>query len=225
MFVGFLFNNHAQPASGPVKKLVFCGYKYKDTALLRRQFEPQLDFFKINNGDTIIDVGTSSGAYIGALNVIAPFTNVHFILVDIDPACLSAEKVKNMWQYYQSLRGSDFLNSYSMVLNTPDSLFLPTNRFRKLWIFNTLHEIADKKNMVRQMAEVLQAGGEVVVAELTATAKYTIHTGCDKPLMTLEEMETIFGQAGFRLAQKANLQPISKQREKHPYHFLRFIKM
>ena len=54
-----------------IKKLKFCGYTYKDSAFLRTHFEQQLAFLQINNGDTIVDIGSSSGAYIGAINVIA----------------------------------------------------------------------------------------------------------------------------------------------------------
>jgi ubiquinone/menaquinone biosynthesis C-methylase UbiE len=170
-------------------------------------------------------VGTSSGAYIGALNVLATFSKVHFVLVDIDTNCLNKIKFDNMLMYYEQLKGSTFINSFNMVNNNADSLFLPLNHFKKLWIFNTLHEIDDKKNIVHQIAAVLRQGGEVVVAELTATDKFTIHKGCNKPLLTNDDVIKFFETAGFRFIEKANLQPLPKQKDKHPYMFYRFTKM
>src|SRR5688572_12104450 len=122
----FITASSAQSKNGEkVKKQKFCGYKYKDTAVLRRHFEQQLAFLQINDGDTIVDVGSSSGAYIGAINVIAGFKNVHFILIDIDSNCLNTFKVNNMISHYEGIAGRPFNNSIAFVQNTTDSLHLP----------------------------------------------------------------------------------------------------
>lgn len=214
----------AQQSQAPVK-LKFCGYKYKDTALLRRQFEQQLAFLQIREGDTIVDIGTSSGAYIGAMNVVAAFKNVHFILVDIDSSCLNSTKLHNMLMYYEGLKGVPFSNTFSLVLNTTDSLWLPPNSKKKLWIMNTLHEIPDKTGMIWQMSTVLQRGGEVIIAELMATEKHTIHQGCRDPLMTEEEIKRLMTDNGFVFKEiLTNPIPAVKKR-KNPYYLFRFEKL
>lgn len=225
----FTTASFAQPAGSggqnaeKVKKIKFCGYKYKDSAMLRKHFEQQLVFLQISNGDTIVDIGSSSGAYIGAINVIAEFKNVHFILVDIDINCLNSTKVNNMIAHYENLRGSAFNNSISFVVNTTDSLYLPLNSKRKLWIFNTLHEIPEKAGMIKQMAAVLQTGGEIIIAELLATEKYKIHRGCNKPLMSDEEMKNLMQAAGFDF-KNVIINPIPVKKMKNPYCLYRFIK-
>lgn len=208
-----------------IKKLKFCGFRFKDTALLAKNFKEQLDFLHIGDGDTIIDVGTSSGAYIGALNTIGLFKNVHFILVDIDTNCLSRAKVNNMTSYYEALHGTAFMNTFSLVNNTPDSLNLPLHRFKKVWILNTLHEIPDKTAMALQLLAILQSGGELIIAEIPPTGKRTIHSGCNKPLMSEEEIKTVFTANGFSFSAMENLQPVAKHKNKHPLYFYRFIKM
>ena len=208
-----------------IKKLKFCGYKISDTAFIRKQYDQQLYFMRINDGDTVIDVGTSSGSYIGALNTIGVFKNVHFILIDIDSNCLNRVKVNNMISYYQQLHGAPFANTFSIVLNTPDSLNLPLKRYKKIWIMNTLHEIDDKGKMAKQIADVLQPGGELIVAEMLATEKITIHGGCHKPLMSADEIIKLFAGYGFKLSAKENLQAVQKQKDKHPFYFFRLTKM
>jgi predicted methyltransferase len=221
----------AQPAGSrgqneeKVKKLKFCGYRYKDSTLLRSQIEQQLAFLNIKNGDTIVDVGTSSGAYIGVLNTIGLFKNVHFILVDIDTNCLNRAKVNNMISYYEALHGAAFINTFSLVNNTPDSLNLPLHRFKKVWIMNTLHEIPDKAGMALQLAGILQPGGELIILEIPPAGKRTIHQGCNKPLMSEEEIKTLINANGFSFSAMENLQPVAKHRLKHPTYFYRFIKM
>lgn len=206
-----------------VMKSDFCGYKYKDSALLRKHFEQQLAFLQINNGDTIVDVGTSSGAYIGAINVIAEFKKVHFILVDIDSNCLNATKVNNMIAHYENLKGFPFNNSISFVVNTTDSLWLPLNSKRTLWIFNTLHEIPDKTAIIKQMAAVLQTGGEIIIGELMATEKHKIHQGCNKPLMTELEIKKMTLDAGF-VFKDMIVNPIPGKKIRNPYCLFRFTK-
>jgi ubiquinone/menaquinone biosynthesis C-methylase UbiE len=208
-----------------IKKLKFCGYRFKDTALLSNNYREQLAFLNIKNGDTIVDVGTSSGAYIGALNTIGLFKNVHFILVDIDTNCLNRAKVNNMISYYEALHGSPFMNTFSLVNNTPDSLNLPYHRYKKIWLMNTLHEIPDKTAMALQLLAILQSGGELIIAEIPPTGKRTIHSGCNKPLMSEEEIKTVFTANGFSFSAMENLQPVAKHKNKHPLYFYRFIKM
>jgi len=219
----FVTASFGQQNEEQVKKLKFCGYKYTDTALLRKHFEQQLAFFQIKNGDTIVDLGTSSGAYLGAINVIADFENVHFILVDIDSSCLNATKVNNMIAHYENLRGLPFNNSISFVVNTTDSLWLPLNSKRKLWIFNTLHEIPDKPAIIKQIVAVLQTGGEIIIAELMATEKRKIHRGCKKPLMTEEEIKKLMLDEGFAFNNMV-VNPIPAKKIRNPYCLFRFVK-
>jgi ubiquinone/menaquinone biosynthesis C-methylase UbiE len=205
------------------KKLNFCGYRYKDSSLLRKHFEQQLAFLQVKDSDTIVDVGTSSGAFIGAINVIAEFKNVHFILVDIDSNCLNKTRVNNMIAYYENLKGASFNNSTSFVVNTTDSLYLPLNSKRKLWMFNTLHEIPGKAAIIKQMAAVLQTGGEIIIGELMATEKHKIHQGCNKPLMTEDELKKLMQDAGFTFINVV-VNPIPVKKRRNPYCLFRFAK-
>ena len=202
----------------------FCGLKYKDTSFIREQLNVPLAFLKINNGDTVIDIGTSSGAYIGAICTIALFSNVHFIGVDIDSNCLNPIKVNNMFSYYQALYGASFSNTFSFVINTADSLYLPLNCYKKILIINTLHEIPDKEKIARQIVAVLKIGGELIVGEIPPTGKRTIHQGCNQPLMGVEEIVNLFTRFGFKFIEKENVQG-EKHKDKHPIYYYRFVKI
>ena len=219
----FITVSFGQREEEKISKLKFCGYKYKDSALLRKHFEQQLAFLQIQSGDTIVDIGSSSGAYIGSINVIADFKNVHFILVDIDSNCLNTTKVNNMIAHYEGLRGRPFNNTIGFVKNTTDSLWLPLNRYKKMWIFNTLHEIPDKEDIIRQMAAVLQSGGELIIADLMATEKRKIHTGCHKPLMNEDEIKKLMLNEGFEYKNVA-INPLPVKKMKNPYYLFRFVK-
>ena len=92
-----------------------------------------------------------------------------------------------------------------------------------MWIFNTLHEIPDKAGIIKQMAAVLKTGGEIIVAELLATEKHTIHQGCKKPLMTQAEITKLMQDEGFVFKDIAvNTLPVKKII--NPYCLFRFVK-
>jgi hypothetical protein len=95
----------------------------------------------VQEGDTIVDIGAQSGTYEGCFLAVNNFKTVRFLLVDIDSSCLNQEKVNNMVAHYSKVKGDSIRNSFQIVQNTPDSLWLPLNQYRKAWLFNTLHEL------------------------------------------------------------------------------------
>lgn len=201
----------------------FCGLRYKNIKVLKKYLESELAFLNIQEGDTIVDIGASSGAFAGALSVLNTKKNIHFVFVDIDTACLNQRAVNNMLQYFESMKNAPLNITTSIINNTEDSLYLPSNAAKKLWIINTLHEIPGKLAVVRQIVNALDQNGELVVAELLATAKQKIHNGCKKRLLSEEEVKNIFVNAGLHFKESANMQ-VRKQKDKHPYCFFRFIK-
>ena len=116
-----------------------------------------------------------------------------------------------------------FNNSIRFVVNTTDSLWLPLNSKRKLWIINTLHEIPDKSAMIKQMAAVLQTGGEIIIGELMATEKHKIHQGCKKPLMTEAEIKKLMQDAGFVFKNLA-VNVLSVKKIRNALCLFRFVK-
>src|ERR1700712_3360077 len=115
------------------------------------QMQDQFDFLKLSENDTIVDIGAASGWYEGAFSAGNNFRHIHFILVDIDTNCLNARKLAAMTAHYSQLKGSPITNSFTLVNNTPDSLFLPASTYGKVWLLNVFHEIDDKPKMLRAM--------------------------------------------------------------------------
>ncbi|MEO8174219.1 MAG: methyltransferase domain-containing protein [Sediminibacterium sp.] len=207
----------------PNKRLSFCGWKYTDTSFIRSAFGKKLEFLRITNGETIVDVGSSSGAFEGSISVIGNFNKVNFVLVDIDTNCLNQQRVNNMIDYHSQVRGTPIPATFSIVQNTVDSLYLPLNTYKKVLLMNTLHEVPDKQKIVRDICAVLQKGGELILDELVARPKHTIHGGCKQPLMDEAEIKTLFEQNGFRQADTL-MNPANPKKIVNPEYMVRFIK-
>jgi len=207
----------------PDKHLSFCGWKYTDTAVVRAQVGGKLGFFNISDNNTIVDIGAASGEFEGCLAVIGGFKNVHFILVDIDSNCLNSTKMNNMITYYSQVKGAPLQQNFSLVQNTPDSLYLPNNQYNKVWMINTLHEIPDKQKMVKDIYNILQKGGEFVLIELVSRPKHTIHGGCHQPLLDEQEIKILFEQNGFTQTDTLS-NPDKVKKIINPVYMVRFIK-
>jgi len=192
---------HAQNKN-KIDKLKFCGWQLNDKQKISSNFKEQFDFLNVQEGDTIVDIGSQSGTYEGCFLAVNNFKTVHFLLVDIDSSCLNQEKVNNMVAHYSKVKGDSIRNSFQIVQNTTDSLWLPLNYYRKVWLFNTLHEIPDQQKIVKDINAILKPGGEITILEIPAKYEGQVHGGCHKPLLTLEKINSLFASNGFRFSEK-----------------------
>lgn len=207
----------------PGSALGFCGFRYKDTVTIEKQFREELDFLRIKDGETIVDIGASGGAMEGWFSVIGSFRNVNFILVDPDSNCLNNTRLNNMIAYYASVKGKTLQQKFSIVNNTADSLYLPADTYRKVWLFNTLHEIPDKDKMIRSIAQVMQKGGELVILELLSRPKHLLHGGCHQPLLDEDELKILLERNGFKQTDNI-LNPNHPKKIVNPLYLVRFVK-
>ena len=139
---------HAQKKS-KIDKQGFCGWQMNDKKKITSYFRQQYEFLNVQEGDTIVDIGAQSGTFEGCFLSVNDLKTVSFILVDIDSGCLNRQKLNNMIAHYSKVKGDSIRNGFQIVQNTPDSLWLPLNAYREVWIFNTLHEIPDQQKMIR----------------------------------------------------------------------------
>lgn len=205
------------------KDLDFCYWRYSDTGAARKAFGNQPAFLRLKNHDTIVDIGASSGSYDGALASFMEAKDVHFVLVDIDTNCLNARKVNNMQAFYTQVKGSPLPATFSIVNNTPDSLFLALNRYGKVFLVNTLHEIPAREKFVRSVCNIMRPGGELILSELLSRPRHTIHGGCRQPLLDEEEIKTLFEQNGFH-REDVLMNPNNAKRAANPLMMARFVK-
>lgn len=188
-----------------IEKLPFCGWQTKDKEKIRSYNQPQYEFLKVQDGDTIVDIGAASGAFEGTFLSVNDFPNVSFILVDINPDCLNTQKVNNMITFYSGVKRDSIRNHFQIVQNTSDSLWLPLNRYKKVWLINTLHEIPDQAKMVKDICNILQPGGEIIILENPPKREGQLHGGCHKPLLSFDTINNLFTQNGFAYSERKDI--------------------
>lgn len=210
----------AQEKKEKINKGDFCGVMVESKADLEYDFQAYLEFLELQENDTIVDIGAGSGWREGALSVLCPLKRLNFILVDIDNDCLNETRVNKMKAHYASLKGAPITYNFQLVHNSKKSLHLPLKTFKKVWILNTLHEIPDQEKMVRDMHDILQPGGEVIILEQVPMKRRQRHEGCRKLLLNLEKQDELFMKNGFR---KLNWYEI-KTDDGTPIRYTRFLR-
>jgi SAM-dependent methyltransferase len=202
-----------------IQKLDFCGARYQNLKKIEDRFLSQFSFLGVNENDTIVDIGAQSGGFEGTFTALTNYQNLHFVLVDIDSACLNSRKLAAMNQHFAKHNPDYKPHSFSIVINTPDSLWLPKESYSKVWIINTLHEIPDQIHFLMQVNDVLRTGGEVVIQEVVPNRPGQKHGGCNKPLIPLDKLIQLFNGVGLKYKEKLNI-----DHGKLKLHLVRFIK-
>jgi ubiquinone/menaquinone biosynthesis C-methylase UbiE len=205
-----------------IEKLPFCGVRIDKKEFLNEVYKQQFDFMDLKENDTIVDIGAGSGWYEGALSATMPFSNLHFFLVDISTDCLNEKKVSNMKEHYSSLKGSPITNTFTLINNSVDSLYLPARTFKKVWILNTLHEVPDQQKIIRDMYNILQPGGEVIILEIIPRKPHELHGGCHKPLLSKQEWDDLFTANHFSV--KNTMELADKDNKRSPFQIIRYIR-
>lgn len=195
-----------------IERLPFCGWNYNSKKRIREHFGEQYAFLSPQKGDTIVDIGAASGTYEGCLAAGYDLEGVSFVLVDIDKRCLNEQKVANMLRHYSAIKGDSIRNAFQLVVNTQDSLFLPLERYKKVWLLNTLHEVSSPEKMAGDVNDILRPDGEVCILEIIPEYPGQLHGGCNKPLLTTEAINSLFSNHGFRVGDKKTLYQKEKQR-------------
>lgn len=220
-YVAILLFQTVATGQKKAERIPFCGVVYKNQSSIKKLQNDQFQFLNVTEYDTIVDIGAGSGWYEGAFSAVMPFNDLHFILVDIDSTCLNQQKVRNMTAHYSGVKGTPITNTFTLVRNTPDSLHLPVERFRKAWLLNVLHEIEAKPKMIRDIHAILQKGGELILLEYIPLQPDALHGGCRKPLLSLDEWTKLFEEGGFHM--KEYIQ-VRKVKGVPRINLIRFIK-
>lgn len=221
LLVGGLFLLHSPVMAQKMKPEDFCGTRYRDLQALKEQLKYQFEFLRLQDGDTIVDIGAASGWYEGAVWAGTDLKKLQVILVDIDSNCLNQQRVSNMLHHYSALKNAPEELGITMIRNTPDSLYLEPGKYSKVWLLNTLHEVPEPSKLLQQIYRVLRPGGELILLELVPTRPGKKHGGCNKPLLTPEQWVELFQQNGFR---KTESMIDAARNKKTPVTMIRFIR-
>lgn len=194
-----------------------CGYYYKSMEDLYRQKQSELDFYRFLPGQTIASVGAQCGNWEAAF--AATTDSIRFYLEDIDTSLFNERQISFIWHYYDSLRGRPMTCNYMMITGTEESTLLPENTFDKIIIINSFHEFTKKDEMLIDIKTKMKPGGILYIDEAVPKKQGELHIQCKKPMLTDEEMISIFSKNGYEYINGLEVVFIKKRPMRKIYAF------
>ncbi len=159
-----------------------------------KRYQAIYDFRK---SDTLASVGAGSGTKEVIYSMMAD--SITFYLQDVNPICLTPENLTNTVRQLYNAAGRMNTATFIPVIGTEKETRLPRQRFDKIIIENTLHELTYPSDVLTSVRESLKLDGYLFIEDFVAKRPGQKHRGCGKPLYTEEALIQLLDTNGFRL--------------------------
>ncbi len=166
-------------------------YKVKVNRKEFTYFKEEISKYGIQNGETIVDIGSGNGKFTSILWKFYPKT--FFVLEDIQPFKAKKTKVivNNKPLYFQY--------HHRFVLGAADSIPIPSSTYDKLLCRLTLHQFTRPDKMAREMYRIMSHKSTLIVVDVEPAFEGEICKGCQSKYINKEQAINIFTQNGFQL--------------------------
>lgn len=116
-----------------------------------------LDAIAFQHGEIIADIGAGNG-YIEALLSIF-HDSLTFYIQDIDSSVCNERALKEVIDFYQAVRGTEFQNEFKIVIGSDTETNLPDNTFDRIFMMWTYHYLKEPEVFIKDVRENLKAKG------------------------------------------------------------------
>ncbi len=155
--------------------------KVSAESIAKMKLEKILAFLNLTERDSIADIGTGNGyslVPIAASNPLLTFT-----VEDIDSNTLNVKKLA----YQIKNNGNKArIEQFKIVYGTEISTNLPSTSFNKILVFDVIHELSNKKEILDEIKRVLQKKGTVFIEEILVHKTQKKDWVCSYPFLTEE---------------------------------------
>jgi SAM-dependent methyltransferase len=175
------------------------GYALKREEL--NDFNELLSKYDIKNGETVASVGAASGWIEGIFSTMTD--SVEYYIQDIDTSYLNEFQLNNVVKHYSSLRNSPQTNKFYFIIGEEHLTNLPENRFDKIILNNSFHEIRKKgfaHKILKDLKSKLKPNGRIIIDDETSNDFITIkHEGCLIKAEKVDQTIKLLSNHGFYL--------------------------
>jgi SAM-dependent methyltransferase len=116
-----------------------------------------LDTIAFQHGEIIADIGAGNG-YIEALLSIF-HDSLTFYIQDIDSSVCNERALKEVIDYYQAVKGTEFQNEFRIVIGTDTETNLPDDTFDRIFMLWTYQYLKEPDVFIQDIREDLKAEG------------------------------------------------------------------
>jgi 2-polyprenyl-3-methyl-5-hydroxy-6-metoxy-1,4-benzoquinol methylase len=168
----------------------------------KKAYNESLIQFDIKKGDVVADIGAASGWQEGIISIFVD--SVTFYIQDIDTNYSNTEQLEKVVKYYSNLRTTPQTNKFKHVTGSEQLTNLPDNKFDKIILINTYHEISSPDSIIKDINKKLKRNGKIIIEDAFSNDYKKIrHSGCNIKSKKLSEVILELSNLGFILTNMA----------------------
>ena len=120
-------------------------------------------------------------------------------LLDPNPDVLNWPDIQDGIQYFQKIFQKPFPAEIEIFVQEAKNIPLPNQSLQEIWLLNSLHEINEPEECLKECHRLLSDGGILLIEEELSFTEPLLHEGCNKPLYFLNDLEQLLKANGFQL--------------------------
>ena len=168
--------------------------KQKYDSLTRLLRKTTLEFLDLKTTDSIADIGTGTGYSLA--QIAGEYPGVYFTVEDIDSSeCNRKKMLKEIRRWGNKAN----IDQFSFHYGTETSTGLPANSYNKVMMFNLVHELTYKTEMLNDIRKILSSEGVILAEEILVRKKTKKDKNCNYPYLTEDEFKKVMADNKFIL--------------------------
>jgi len=160
--------------------------KQKTDSLTTVKFNVVSNFLSLSPSDIIADIGTGAGYSIIPIANNCP--DCKFIVEDIDSLTFNA---KTLTKRINNTGKKTSIENFEFHYGTEKATNLPSAKFNKVLIFDVIHEMTYKNEMLNDIKRILQKNGSIFIEEILVHKSAKKDKVCNYPFLTEVEFKKI----------------------------------
>jgi ubiquinone/menaquinone biosynthesis C-methylase UbiE len=168
---------------------------HKDYLVSDSFFKIVASKIKVNENDTITDIGGGFGYHSSMLAKYLPKSIVYFE-EDISSKICSKKSFKRTFKFYNSTAP---LDNFYFFVGTPTKTPFANKSSKIITVFISIHEFAYKDLMMTELKRILQDDGKLYIVESVYKNTPHIDPTCKIPYLSEMQLDDLLIKNGFRI--------------------------
>ena len=166
--------------------------KQKTDSLTTAKFNVVSKFLSLSPTDIIADIGTGAGYSLIPIANNCP--ECKFIVEDIDSLTCNT---KTLTKKINNTGNKTSIENFEFYYGTEKATNLPSAKFNKVLIFDVIHEMTYKNEMLNDIKRILQKNGSIFIEEILVHKSVKKDKVCNYPFLTELEFKKILADNNF----------------------------
>ncbi len=172
--------------------------KKNTDSLTNQKFRLVNEFLNLSPKDVIADIGTGAGYSL--IPIANGCGDCKFVVEDIDSLTCNKETLSKK---ITKTGNKTSIENFSFYYGTEKTTNLPSSTYNKVLIFDVIHEMTYRKEMLNDIKRILQPDGSVFIEEILVNKKVKKDRICNYPFLTEMEFKKLLAENDLLIIKEA----------------------